>query len=92
MCRYRVSIGVLTHKLNNEHTRSKAVADGAISFYLDNFVQARIAKETYGTFSMELYDPNDSEHAERQDKTQIMLSGQRRLEMFSIILSKVMSR
>ncbi|PPQ74250.1 hypothetical protein CVT24_001151 [Panaeolus cyanescens] len=44
---------------------NKAVADGAISFYLDHFVSARIAKFDYGTPMSMIYRPDDPEHQSR---------------------------
>ena len=70
--------------------RGKAVADGAISFYLDHFVQSRVSKVTYGTFGGVRYDPSDSEHVERQDDTYFIQSGQKYVSgRFCVILPKV---
>lgn len=72
-----------------ENHVSKAVADGAISFYLDHFVQSRIAKVTYGIFGGVPYDPNDAEHVERQDDAYFMYSGQKYVgNRFFVILPK----
>lgn len=80
-----VSTEILTYK-----GRSKAVADGAISFYLDHFVQSRVAKVTYGTFGGVPYDPNDAEHVERQDQTYFLPSGQKCVgHRFFVVLPKV---
>jgi uncharacterized membrane protein YkgB len=54
--------------LNNSahfNDRSKAVADGAISYYIDHFVSTRIAKFTYGTDTSELFLPKSKEHKKR---------------------------
>jgi hypothetical protein len=45
------------------------VSDGAISFYLNHFVSVRIAKWTYGTEMMALYNANDRVHAARTKVT-----------------------
>ncbi|KAF8652556.1 hypothetical protein AX16_004339 [Volvariella volvacea WC 439] len=44
----------------------KAVADGAISFYLDHFVDTRISKYTFGTDGSTQYNPEDSDHFRRR--------------------------
>ncbi|TFK95586.1 hypothetical protein BDV98DRAFT_608856 [Pterulicium gracile] len=44
---------------------SKAVADGAVSFYIDKFVKSRIAKHTYGLSTGVLYNPNNPEQLGR---------------------------
>ncbi|TFK80413.1 hypothetical protein K466DRAFT_532982 [Polyporus arcularius HHB13444] len=46
------------------HT-SKAVSEGAVSFYLDRFVSARVIRTTYGVACNHDYEPNDPEHAAR---------------------------
>jgi hypothetical protein len=80
-----VSTEILTYK-----GRGKAVADGAISFHLDHFVQSRVAKVTYGTFGGVPYDPNDAEHVERQDDTYFMYSGKKYVSnRFFVVLPKV---
>ena len=44
---------------------SKAVADGAISYYIDHFVQTRVSKLTYGIRCRKTYDPGNPEHRKR---------------------------
>ncbi|KDQ59114.1 hypothetical protein JAAARDRAFT_192659 [Jaapia argillacea MUCL 33604] len=44
---------------------NKAVADGAMSFYLDHFVSARVARATYGSYITWNFDPKDLEHVRR---------------------------
>ncbi|KAI0367127.1 hypothetical protein BV20DRAFT_1123769 [Pilatotrama ljubarskyi] len=67
----------------------KAVAEGAVSFYLEHFVSARVMSTTYGTRSCVHYDVTDPEHyARRADKAarpsgRIVLQGG-----FSTILAK----
>jgi hypothetical protein len=48
--------------------RSKAVANGAISYYIDHFVSTRVAKFTYGTDTSELFRPNREEHKKRIER------------------------
>ena len=70
--------------------RSKAVSDGAISFYLDHFVRTRVSTVTYGTFCSKPYDPSDPEHVRRQGNTFTNPSGSKMInDMFDIILPKV---
>ena len=47
---------------------NKAVAVGAISFYLDHFVTGRISKFTYGAPCSASYQPFDPEHIRREHK------------------------
>ncbi|VDB90865.1 unnamed protein product [Peniophora sp. CBMAI 1063] len=44
---------------------NKAVAEGAISFYVDHHVSARVARWTYGTAIKVPYDPSIPSHAQR---------------------------
>ncbi|KAJ7214941.1 hypothetical protein GGX14DRAFT_609817, partial [Mycena pura] len=68
---------------------NKAVSDGAVSFYLDRFVTARIAKDTYGIECGVKYNPSDAEHASRSKSTYMDESGDLRVfEKFSSILLK----
>ncbi|KAF8885943.1 hypothetical protein BD779DRAFT_1441940 [Infundibulicybe gibba] len=66
---------------------SKAVADGAISFYTDHIVSVRVSKRIYGCKCDITYDPNDMEHVRRVSRRFIGLSGEASLgESFSVIL------
>ncbi|KAF7296192.1 MYND-type domain-containing protein [Mycena chlorophos] len=68
---------------------NKAVSDGAVSFYLDHFVTARVAKDTYGTDCTVSYDATDREHRARTKLTQVNLAGERCLPVgFSAILRR----
>lgn len=68
---------------------NKAVADGAISFYLDHCVQTRVSRYTYGHFCSTTYNPYDPEHVKREGNTYISLGGKKRVtDSFSIILPK----
>ena len=80
----------VTLMLKKGHSNSKAVADGAISYFLDHFVEARMSKFTYGTKVNVLYDPGISEHLARSSTIFTDLDGARRLPgAFSEILQKV---
>ena len=64
------------------------MADGAISYYIDHFVQTRVTKLTYGSRGSIRYDPSDPEHAKRPFLTAI--SGVRRInDVFWVILREV---
>ncbi|KAJ6592474.1 hypothetical protein B0H19DRAFT_1245347 [Mycena capillaripes] len=47
---------------------NKAVADGAVSFYIDHHVSVRVARFTYGMGVSETYNPQNREHAARFEK------------------------
>ena len=69
---------------------NKAVADGAISFYLDHYVSVRISRVTYGSRSYNRYNSVDPEHARRSWDTFVDASGETCLDRcFSVILAKV---
>lgn len=69
---------------------NKAVADGAISFYLDHFVSARISRYAYGVDCYLEYDPTDAEHVRRRAKCITRPSGKINIpEAFDTILPKV---
>lgn len=69
---------------------SKAVANGAISFYCDHHVGARIAKYMYGVEFLREFDPNDPEHKERQSRLFQLPSGPKLLpDAFDCILARV---
>jgi hypothetical protein len=64
------------------------VADGAISYYIDHFVQTRVSKLTYGSKGSIDYDAGDPEHRKRPTFTAI--SGVKRIDrVFWVILSGV---
>ncbi|KAI6123788.1 hypothetical protein EDD16DRAFT_608175 [Pisolithus croceorrhizus] len=54
---------------------NKAVADGAISHYLDRLVSARAARFTYGTSCCYTFNPYDKEHNSRRLTAFTSLSG-----------------
>ncbi|KAG6334776.1 hypothetical protein ID866_4309 [Astraeus odoratus] len=47
---------------------NKAVADGAVSYHIDNLVSSRVAKLTYGTECSVPYDSSNPDHRARQRK------------------------
>ena len=64
------------------------MADGAISYYVDHFVQTRVSKFTYGSRGSISYDPKNPEHRKRPIDTSI--PGFKRVnEVFMVILSGV---
>ncbi|PBK65406.1 hypothetical protein ARMSODRAFT_940350 [Armillaria solidipes] len=68
---------------------NKAVADGAMSFYLDHAVTSRISKFNYGVRMNRKFDPGNAEHEKRKHKAYIDASGDLRVgDQFSIILPK----
>ncbi|KAI6108537.1 hypothetical protein EV401DRAFT_2116788 [Pisolithus croceorrhizus] len=54
---------------------NKAVADGAVSHYLDRLVSARTARFTYGIPCCHTYNPYDTEHVSRRSTAFTVLSG-----------------
>ena len=69
--------------------RSKAVAVGAVSYYLDHFVVGRIVRYTYGTPGSIPFNPSDLEHCKRGHKRYLGITGQIRLDVFNPTLFKV---
>ncbi|KAK7029525.1 hypothetical protein VNI00_014402, partial [Paramarasmius palmivorus] len=70
---------------------NKATANGAVAYYLDNFVTSRVARWTYGTALDIEYNDSNSEHRLRrtQGLSHVDLSGRRNLKHgFGIILPK----
>ncbi|TFK64303.1 hypothetical protein BDN72DRAFT_846729 [Pluteus cervinus] len=68
---------------------NEAIANGAVSFFIDHFVSARVSKFQYGTVVNTLYLPYKSSHFQRRDKRCIDLSGKIRLpHAFDVILPK----
>ncbi|PPQ99004.1 hypothetical protein CVT24_003486 [Panaeolus cyanescens] len=68
---------------------NKAVADGAISFYLEGFVAARMARVHYGTDVSVPYKATDVSHRTRSSEVYVDCLGIPHLDgLFSNILSK----
>ncbi|KAG2153166.1 hypothetical protein DEU56DRAFT_868614 [Suillus clintonianus] len=72
----------------DSHT-GKAVADGAVAFFLDHRVSARVAKFTYGTRCATQFDRNDPQHKLRASMAVPRPSGRTVLpNAFSAVLTK----
>ncbi|KAI6044886.1 hypothetical protein EDC04DRAFT_2889550 [Pisolithus marmoratus] len=54
---------------------NKAVADGAVSYYLDRLVSGRVARSTYGIPCCHTYTSYDVEHVSRRSTAFTTLSG-----------------
>ncbi|KAJ7578245.1 hypothetical protein C8J56DRAFT_969491 [Mycena floridula] len=68
---------------------NKAVADGAVSFYLDHFVTDRMSKFTYGVRCSTQFDPSNIEHSSRDSDMYTDVDGTQMLpNKFDIILPK----
>jgi len=68
---------------------NKAVADGAIAYYLDHVVSARVARWTYGVGCAPWYNPSNPQHAARSGTVITGASGEQSVpEGFSAILVK----
>ncbi|KAI0058165.1 hypothetical protein BV25DRAFT_1872113 [Artomyces pyxidatus] len=68
---------------------SKAVADGAIGFYCDHHVSARMSKFMYGVEFLREFNPLDPDHVARQDRMCELPSGPRLLaDAFDCILAR----
>ena len=71
--------------------RNKAVADGAVSFYLDHSVRDRVSRWTYGIEVDLPFWKQDPDHFAREDNAFIGLDGIKRIGgNFSVILAQVM--
>ncbi|KAG8922303.1 hypothetical protein FRC02_011956 [Tulasnella sp. 418] len=55
--------------LRADNVAAKAAANGALSYYLDHFVSARVAKWTYGVFCGRGFDRSNRKHIERSSHT-----------------------
>ncbi|KAG2104014.1 uncharacterized protein F5147DRAFT_615286 [Suillus discolor] len=68
---------------------NKAVADGAVSFYIDHLVSSRVARVTYGIECKWQYNFQDPEHLARRHKAVIDVDGKTYIqEQFESILLK----
>ncbi|VDB95850.1 unnamed protein product [Peniophora sp. CBMAI 1063] len=68
---------------------NKAVAQGAVSFHLDHYVSARVAKMTYGSRCAHVYDKKLPDHAQRAHKVFISPDGIEMLnDGFQSVLAK----
>ncbi|KAM6497434.1 hypothetical protein JOM56_007907 [Amanita muscaria] len=62
--------GVSITRADTTHL-NKAVADGAVSYYLDHYVSVRVSRYSYGIEIILPFDPMDPEHA-RHENTKFM--------------------
>ncbi|EIW80584.1 hypothetical protein CONPUDRAFT_154610 [Coniophora puteana RWD-64-598 SS2] len=84
---YVSGLGLTLHRPHSD--TGKAVADGAVSFYVDHLVSARFSKFTYGFNCSTRYDCHDPEHALREETVYTSLSGVKVIpNHFDIILPK----
>ncbi|KIM84081.1 hypothetical protein PILCRDRAFT_96828 [Piloderma croceum F 1598] len=68
---------------------SKAVADGAIGFYSDHHVSARMSKYMYGVEFLREFDAQDQEHVARKNRLCELPSGPKLLpDAFDCILAR----
>ncbi|KAF8161589.1 hypothetical protein B0H34DRAFT_385803 [Crassisporium funariophilum] len=58
-----------------DHHVMKAVANGAISYYINHYVQTRVSGVTYGSLGKIAYDPSNLEHKLRSSKATTSASG-----------------
>ncbi|GBE79274.1 hypothetical protein SCP_0204720 [Sparassis crispa] len=80
-----------TNLVRPDSYTNKAIAEGAVSFYLEHFVAVRMARVTYGTPCLRPYDPNDKEHYQRWEKIITRPSGHLVLpDAFGSLLQKGM--
>ena len=69
---------------------NKAVAIGAVSYYIDHFVTGRISKFTYGVGYNIIYKSSDPERARRFDKSYVNAMGKRYVRgAFDTMLTRV---
>ena len=81
-------VGIIVSRPDGQ--TSKAVANGAIGFYCDHHVGARIAKYMYGVEFLREFDPMDPDHKERENRLFQLPSGPKLLpDAFDCILARV---
>ena len=89
-CPRELSVPVAKADRNSGYRRNKAVAIGAVSYYVDHFVTGRVSKFTYGVPYAILYQPSDPEHTRREHKIYVDAAGDRRISgRFENMLSRV---
>ncbi|KIL64018.1 hypothetical protein M378DRAFT_642370 [Amanita muscaria Koide BX008] len=82
------SSGIVVLRPDTDHL-NKAVADGAVSYYVDRYVSARIAKYSYGVNVNIPFDPADPGHVRRKSTKFTDSDGKDRIPgIFSTILEK----
>ncbi|KAH9960802.1 hypothetical protein BC827DRAFT_1260617 [Russula dissimulans] len=81
------SLGITVSRPDNQ--TSKAVADGAIGFYCDHHVSARMSRFMYGVEFLREYNADDPDHVARQDRMCELPSGPKLLaDAFDCILAR----
>lgn len=71
---------------------AKTVAEGAISYYINNYVSSRLSRFAIGVIGSVLYDPRDPAHVTRSSSTVCRQDGTAILQgAFLVILRKVCS-
>ena len=79
----------MTNAIIKQEARGKAVADGAVSFLVDHFISARVAKCNFGVEVSICYNENNREHQDRSGTVYTDCDGYRKLpEGFHVILAK----
>ena len=72
---------------------NKVVADGGVSYYVDHFVTARVAKYSYGLGCYRPYNGADPENMKRRSSIWVDVRGVNCLSnQFAILLPKVRRR
>ena len=72
---------------------AKAVAEGAVLYYIDGHVSSRVSKVTYGAPSAVPYNAFDPDHLRRTEHIRIMPSGKFMVNGgFEVVLKKVHSQ
>ncbi|KAG1737858.1 uncharacterized protein EDB91DRAFT_471992 [Suillus paluster] len=85
--KYFQSLGISFSRPDNHC--NKAVADGAVSYFIDHLVSSRVARYAYGTECSVPFNPFDMEHRARQKQVFRSASGILALpHAFSSILTK----
>lgn len=78
---------MISHRIS---CRSKAVADGAVGFYCDHHVSARMSKFMYGVEYLREFDAKDEDHLARKHRLFELPSGPQLLpDAFDCILARV---
>jgi hypothetical protein len=85
---YFNSRAINVHRADTTHL-NKAVADGAVSYYLDHYVSARVAKRSYGLKIDDHFNASNPEHIRRIETKYMKADGNYHIPgAFSTILRK----
>ncbi|KAG1811069.1 hypothetical protein EV424DRAFT_1570813, partial [Suillus variegatus] len=68
----------------DNHCTAQVVAKGAVSYFIDHLVSTRVARFTYGTESIALFNPSDMEHRARQKEGTLVPEQQEFSKKFAI--------